>query len=46
MLYPTGGTYGKAEAAAYGRAWFVDVRAGRVIPIADQAACVTWAGRL
>ncbi len=45
-LYPTGGTYGTAEAAAYGRAWFVDVPARRVIPITDQAGCVTWRTRL
>jgi hypothetical protein len=45
-LYPTGGTYGTAEAAAYGAAWFVDVRAGHVIPIASRADCVTWRARL
>jgi hypothetical protein len=45
-LYPTGGTYGKVEGAAYGSAWFVDVPAGRVVPIADRADCLSWRARL
>jgi hypothetical protein len=46
QLYPTGGTYGPVQGAAYGRAAFVDVPRRRAIPIGSRAECLTWRARL
>ncbi len=45
-LQPVGGTYGEVHGAAYGEAWFVNVRRRAAVRINSAAECKRWASLL